>query len=203
MRSCGTVTLLALVCLASAGEAYAQEPRLHLAMKGGATIEDSEDGRSGSAPAAGVTAALALGTRWRAEAEFWLPGHLQDAAGAPEHRDVLFSGSVVRLLGAGRVRPYLQAGMTIARTEDALTLCSASRLPPGGTTPVRAIVSCDEPDVTERVRETHIGRYGYLLLGGGVDIPINRRIAVVADVRFSVAPASMLIRPGIGLSVGF
>ena len=64
-------------------------------------------------------------------------------------------------------------------------------------------MSCDEPDVIERRRERNDGRDGYLLVGGGLEIPIGARAHIVADLRVSLAPTSMLVRPGIGVAIGF
>jgi hypothetical protein len=93
--------------------------------------------------------------------------------------------------------------LSLARTEDRLTLCAANREPHDGGTPVRTLVSCDAPDVIEVTRDTHTGTSGYLLAGGGVEIPIGRRVYIVADLRFSLAPTSVLVRPGVGIGFGF
>jgi hypothetical protein len=187
---------LAIPLLVTTGAA-AQEPRFHAAVKGGVTNEHSEDGLTGTVPALGLTAGVAFSPNWRGEAEFWLPGYLEDARGEPKHRDVLYSFSAVRLFGSGQVRPFVVAGLTFARVQDWFTFCTANR---GGGP---ALVSCDEPDVVDVRREKNVGTDGYLLAGGGVEIPLGDRLRVVADLRLSLAPASILVRPGLGLSVTF
>jgi hypothetical protein len=93
--------------------------------------------------------------------------------------------------------------LSIARTEDWLTLCVANRVPTGSATPARTLVSCDEPDVIEVTRDKHTGTSGYLLAGGGVEVPIGRRVYIVADVRLSLAPTSVLVRPAVGIGFAF
>ena len=203
MRSSVTFVAALLITLASGAVASAQESKLHVALKAGATIEDSEDATSGTAPALGLSAAWSLTPKWRLEAEFWQPGYLKDADGTPRHRDTLVSISAVRALGSGRIRPTLAAGYSFGRTEDRMTLCSADRVPPGGASAVRSFVSCAEPDVIERVDERRISNSGFFLLGGGLEIPIKGRVSVVADLRLSLAPAALLVRPGVGVAFGF
>lgn len=201
-----TVTRLAaasILVLAGLAPAAAQEPRLHASVRGGATIEKSEDGLSGTVPAGGFTAALPINAKWRGELEIWVPGFIKDSFGRPRHRDVVFSASAVRLLRSSGVRPYVVGGLSLTRTDDWLTLCAADRVPPDGSTPVRTLVSCDAPDVIEVTRDKHTGTSGYLLAGGGVEIPIGRRVYIVADVRLSLAPTSVLVRPGVGIGFGF
>ena len=183
--------------------AAAQEPRTMVTVKGGATIENSEDGLTGTVPAAGIALSRALTPRWHGEIAFWLPGYLKDSRGEPKHRDVLFSGSVLRVFTDGPVRPFASAGIALARTEDRFTLCAADRVPPGGGAPVRAMVDCADADVIERRTERNTGSDGYLLAGGGVTIAAGRRVRLVADVRFTLAPASILVLPGVGVSIGF
>lgn len=174
MRSSLTLVFAAIISFTSAGLAHAQEPRLHLAVKGGAVMEESEDATSGAAPALAVTASWPLTARWRLETEFWLPGYLEDEAGEPRHRDVLFSASALRTFGSGRVRPFLLGGYSLARIEDRLTL-----------------------------NQRHVSSGGYFVLGGGFEVALSRRVSAVADVRVSLAPASALVRPAAGISIGF
>lgn len=196
--------ILALtVILLVPAAARAQEPRFHLGAKGGLTVERSEDRLTGTVPALGLTAAATLTRNWRAEFEFWLPGYLDDERGEPKHRDILYSFAALRTFEAARMRPYLAAGFTMTRTEDWFTFCSANRVPPGGGGAVPTMVSCDEPDVIDVRREKNVGRDGYLLVGGGVDVPLARRVSLVADVRVNLAPASVLVRPSLGLSIAF
>lgn len=203
MSTLARLAVASALLLAVSSSAAAQEPRVHVSVRGGVTVENSEDGLSGTVRAAGFTAASGFGPKWRGEIEVWVPGFIRDSRGEPRHRDVVFSASAVRLLRSGGVTPYVAVGLSIARTEDRLTLCAANRVPPGGATPARTLVSCDDPDVIDVTRETHTGTSGYLLAGGGVEIPIGRRVYAVADVRLSLAPASVLVRPGVGIGIRF
>ena len=197
-------TVLALTfAFLTTNSALAQEPRVQLAAKGGVTIENSEDGLTGTVPGFGLTASAPFTRNWRAEFEFWLPGYIDDARGEPKHRDILFSFSAVRMFDAGRVRPFLVAGLTFTRTEDWFTFCTANRVPPGGGPAAPAFVSCDEPDVFDVRREKNVGRDGYLLAGGGVEIPLTPHVDVVVDLRVNLAPVSVLVRPSAGVAVRF
>lgn len=183
--------------------ASAQESRFTVGVKGGATIENSEDALTGTVPALGVTVSAALAPKWRGEFEFWLPGYLEDFYGEPKHRDILFSASAVRMFRDDGVRPFLVAGLSVTRTQDWFTFCTAVRpVGPGGA-PGPALVSCDEPDLIDRRRERNDGTDGYLLFGGGVEIPIAPRLRGVVDLRMSLAPVSVLLRPGVGLVFTF
>ena len=197
------LTLAAALASLAPSIALAQEPRFTLTVKGGVNAENSEDGLTGTTPAVGVAAAVAFNAAWRGEVEFWLPGYLEDAAGDPRHRDLLFSGAAMRMFRAGRARPYVTMGLSISRTQDWFTFCTAERVPPSGGAPQPALVSCDEPDVIARRRERNDGTDGYALVGGGVEVPLGSRLAFVADLRVSVAPVSVLVRPSAGLSFTF
>ena len=203
MNACARLAAAFFLVLAGISSAAAQEPRVHASLRGGATIESSEDGLSGTVRAAGFTVALPINADWRGELEVWVPGFITDSLGRPRHRDVVFSASAVRLLRSSGGRPYVVGGLSLTRTEDRLTLCVANREPHDGGTPVRTLVSCDSPDVIEVTRDTHTGTSGYLLAGGGVEIPIGRRVYIVADLRFSLAPTSVLVRPGLGIGLAF
>jgi hypothetical protein len=187
-----------LLLVVAAGNAGAQGARFSLAIKGGLSVERSEDNLNGTAPAVGVTGMIGFRPLWRGEVEFWLPGYLDDERGEPKHRDIFFSFSAVRIFDSGRIRPFVLAGLSITRTQDRFTFCTAERpIGPGGA-PGPAIVSCDEPDVVDVRRERNDGTDGYLLAGGGVEIPITDRLGLIADVRLSLAPASVIVRPGAG-----
>jgi hypothetical protein len=183
--------------------ALAQESRVQLAAKGGATIENSEDNLTGTVPAFGLTASARFTRNWRAEFEFWLPGYIDDARGEPKHRDVVFSLSAVRTFDAGRVKPFVVMGLSFTRTQDWFTFCTAHRVPPNGGGAVPVLVGCDEPDINDVRREKNVGTDGYLLGGGGVEIPVTPRISVIADLRVNLAPVSVLVRPSAGVAVRF
>jgi hypothetical protein len=203
MRTYARVALAIVIPLLVAPVVSAQEPRFAVAVKGGVSAESSEDGLSGTVPALGGTGSVNLTPKWRGEVEFWLPAYLKDEDGEPRHRDILASVSVVRMLRAGPARPFLVAGLSISRTQDWLTFCTADRMPGTGGAPVRALVSCDEPDVIDRRRERNDGTDGYVLVGGGVEMPLAPRVHLVADIRVSLAPASVVVRPAVGVAVGF
>jgi hypothetical protein len=203
VHTCPRILLTVIISVLTGSAVCAQEPRVSVAVKGGVTTENSEDGLTGTTPALGVTAALAFAPAWRGEVEFWLPGYLNDADGQPKHRDILLSFSAVRLFGNGRARPFVVAGLTITRTEDWFTFCTAERVPGTGGTPVPGQVDCHAPDVIERRRERNTGKDGYALVGSGLEFGISPRVNLVADVRVSLAPVSVLVRPAIGLAVRF
>lgn len=196
--------LLALaVTLCVSATARAQDPRFSLAIKGGVSAESSEDNLQGTTPALAITGSAAFARGWRGEVEFWLPGYIDDARGDPRHRDVLFSFSAVKSFTAGRVRPFLAAGLSLARTQDWFTFCTANRVrdPAGTREPV--IVSCDEPDILSRRRDRNDGIDGYLLAGGGVEWVVTKHLGLVADLRLSLAPVSVIVRPGVGFLFSF
>lgn len=190
-------SLLALPALASA-----QGPTLWVAAKGGLTTENSEDNLKGTVPAFGLTASVLLGAAWSVEGEFWLPDYLEDARGEPRHRDILFGAAAKRMFRAGKVHPYLLVGFSLARTQDWFTFCTAERSSGTGP-PVPTLVSCAEPDVVDRRRERNDGTDGYALTGAGIELPLSRRVRLVADLRLSLAPVSILVRPSVGLALGF
>lgn len=194
------LTLTAI--LASSEPARAQDPRFSLAVKGGVNAENSEDNIQGTTPALGVTGAIAFAHGWHGEVEFWLPQYIEDDRGNPEHRDIIFSFSAVKAFSAGRARPFVAVGLSLTRTQDWFTFCTAIRPDQSGA-PGPVLVSCDEPDVIARRRERNDGKDGYLLAGGGVEWPLTRRLGIVADLRVSLAPVSVIVRPGVGVVFSF
>ena len=80
------VALVGLAVTLVASDGLAQQPRGSLALKAGVTAENSEDGLRGTVAALGLTGSVALGSRWRGEAEFWLPRYLKDDNGDARHR---------------------------------------------------------------------------------------------------------------------
>lgn len=203
MQTAARILVAGITVLVAAPAASAQESRFSVAVKGGASIENSEDGLTGTAPAVGATGSFRFNRRWQGEVEWWLPGYLEDDRGRPRHRDILFGVAAVRSFGERAARPFLLAGASISRTQDWLRFCSADRvLDPGGQ-PMRAIVSCDEPDVIERREERHDGTDAFAQVGGGVEFSITPRINLVADLRVSLAPAALLVRPAAGVAIEF
>lgn len=203
MQTSARLLATAFILVLIAAPASAQESRFSVAVKGGASIENSEDNLTGTTPALGATFSFPFNRWWRGEAEFWLPGYIEDDRGRPKHRDILFGFAAVRTFGEGAARPFVLAGGSISRTQDRFRFCFADRVLDPGTPPVRAMVSCDEPDVIEQRDERHDGTDGYALVGGGVEFTIARRVNLVADVRFSLAPASVIVRPAVGVAIGF
>lgn len=192
------IALLALPALASA-----QAPRVWVAPRAGMTTENSEDNLKGTVPAFGLTADVPIGAGWSVDGELWVPGYLDDARGEPRHRDILFGAAAKRTFRAGRVHPYLLAGFSLSRTQDWFTFCTAERSPGTGGPAVPTLVSCDDPDVIDRRRERNDGTDGYALAGAGVEFPLSRRVRLVADLRLSLAPVSILVRPSVGVAFGF
>ena len=195
--------ILVAVLFAGARDALAQDSRFAVAVKAGVSAENSEDNLQGTSPALAITGSVGFGRGWRGEMEFWLPGYIEDANGDPKHRDILFSFSAVKTFQAGPVRPFVVFGFSVTNTQDWFTFCTANRVngPGGAVGPV--LVSCDEPDVIDRRRERNDGKDGYLLGGGGIEVPINRRLGIVADVRLSLAPVSVIVRPAVGVVFTF
>lgn len=197
-------SLLALaVFAAAAAPAAAQDTRFAVALKAGVSAESSEDNLEGTSPALGITGSMLFARGWRGEVELWLPGYIDDARGDPKHRDILLSFSALKSFGSGTVRPFVAAGLSITRTQDWFSFCTANRVRDPGAPPEPVLVSCDEPDVVSRRRERNDGTDGYLLGGGGVEWRLSRRVGLVADVRVSLAPVSVIVRPGIGLVLAF
>ena len=203
MQSSARTFIAAGISLLLAAPAPAQESRFALALKGGASIENSEDGLTGTQPALGATFSFPFTRRWRGEAEFWLPRYLEDDRGLPKHRDILFGFAATRTFGEGAARPFLLAGISISRTQDWFRFCFADRVLEPGAPPMRSMVSCDEPDVIERRAGRNDGTDGYGLVGGGLAFSIAPRLSLVADVRFSLAPSSTLVRPSLGMAIDF
>jgi hypothetical protein len=191
------------ILLVLGGTARAQDSRFSIAVKGGLNAENSEDNIQGTTPALGLTGSVGFAHGWRGEVEFWLPGYIEDERGDPKHRDILFSFSAVKSFGAGRARPFVVMGLSLARVQDWFSFCTAIRPngPNGSLGPV--LVSCDEPDLIDQRRERNDGNDGYLLGGGGVEWRMNSRLGLVADIRLSLAPTSVLVRPAVGLVVNF
>ncbi len=203
MHPFARVSSFVAAVLAGAGTTYAQEPRFSVALKGGVIAENSEDNLQGTSPALGITGSVAFAHGWRGEVEFWLPGYIDDARGDPKHRDILFSVAALKTFQTGAVKPFVVVGLSLTRTQDWFTFCTANRVidQAGSVGPV--MVSCDEPDVIELRRERNDGKDGYLLAGGGVEIPLTPRLGVVADVRISLAPVSVIVRPAVGVVFTF
>jgi hypothetical protein len=120
------------------------------------------------------------------------------------HRDILVSVSAIHMLATQGVRPYLLAGLSLARTENAFTTCLADRTPaPLPGVPVPTIVDCSEPDVQERRRQHVNGGATYVVGGLGLDVPLWRRLHLVPEVRVHVALTSVIVRPALGVRVDF
>jgi hypothetical protein len=184
-----------LVATAFCGAAAAQtapDRRGFVGVKAGLNHERAEDALRGTSGGGGIIAGLSFGPRWAGEVEFWLPGHIHDATGEPAHRDILFSVGVVRSFETGRVRPFLLAGLTAARTETSVTFCSAAGEP-------TTLVDCSGPDAGERISERFTTSSGYFLIGGGLDVPLGPRLRLVPDLRVHLAVTSVIVRPAIGV----
>jgi hypothetical protein len=138
---------------------------------------------------------------WTLDGELWIPGHI-DASAIASHRDILFGIGFRRSFGT-RVRPHLLVGMHAGRTEDLITTCSAIRPTPSSGTPAPVLVSCDEPDVTERIAERHSTASLFPLLGAGVQLPLTERLLLIPDVRLQPWITSVIVRPAITIALSF
>jgi opacity protein-like surface antigen len=95
-------------------------------------------------------------------------------AGDTSHRDLLFNVSAIRALGEDAVRPFVLVGVGFGSVQTRSSLGSFS----SSTT--------------------------YAVFGGGVQVPVSDRIAVIADVRVNFAPiAAVIVRPAVGIRVRF
>jgi hypothetical protein len=198
------MTLLALALCNSVAAQTAPDSQGFAGVKAGMNYEQAEDALAGTVPAGGLFGGIRFGRDWALEVELWVPSSIRESADDPTHRDILVSVSAVRLLGAQGVRPYLVAGLSVARTENAFTTCLADRSPaPSSGLPVPTIVDCSEPDVRERRSEHFNGSTTYVVGGLGVDVPLWRRLRLVPEIRVHVALTSVIVRPAVGVSVTF
>lgn len=188
--------VIALGTCSVAGAQTVSDRRGYVAVKAGANHESAEDGLNATTGGGGVAVGFTFRGSWAVEAEIWVPGPIRDAAGDPEHRDIPVSASMIRFFRAGPSRPYLLAGLTTARTETHVTTCIADRGTP-------TIVSCEEPDVRERHRERFTSLSGYLLVGGGIEVPLGRRVRLAPEVRAHLAVTSVILRPAVAVIVNF
>ena len=198
------ITLLALALCSSVAAQPVSDSQPFVGVKAGMNYEQAEDGLSGAAAAGGLVGGITLGPEWALELELWIPSSIRESAADSTHRDVLLSVSAIRMLGAQGVRPYLLAGLSVARTENTFTTCLADRSPaplPGVYVPT--IVDCGEPDVRERRREQVNGSTTYVVGGLGIDVPLWRKVHLVPEVRVHVALASVIVRPAVGVKINF
>jgi len=192
-----TTTLLFVLALCgAAGAQTTSDRRGHVGVKAGLNHERAEDALRGTSGAGGISAGLSFGPRWAGEVEFWLPGHILDANGERAHRDILFSAGLIRAFETGRVRPYLLAGLSAARTETSVTFCSAADDP-------TKLVDCSGPNIGERLRERFTTSSGYFFIGGGIEVPLGERLRLVPDLRVHLAVTSVIVRPAIGVAFLF
>ena len=175
----------------------------YLAVRAGVNVERAEDNLSGQSPGVGVAIGLGMDDAWGTEIELWYPRRFATDARGAYHRDMLVSVGFRRVLTSGRVRPYALVGFSAARTETAFTVCSALRIPVGGTAAVQTLVSCSEPDVIGRQTEQHTGLSLYALGGTGIEIPLGRRLRLIPDVRVDFSITSVIVRPTIGIGFAF
>jgi hypothetical protein len=198
------ITVLAIASCRSAAAQVAQDSQGFVGVKGGMNFEQAEDALAGMAPAGGLFAGIRFGPEWAVEVELWVPSYIRDSPGGPTHRDILVSVSAVRTLGAKNARPYLVAGLSLARTQSESTTCLADRSPdPSPGLPVPTIVDCSEPDVRERRREHFDGSATYVVGGLGFEVPLGRRLDLVPEVRVHVALGSVIVRAAVGVAVNF
>jgi hypothetical protein len=198
------ITLLALARCSSAAAQTAPDSQGFVGVKAGMNYEQAEDALAGTAAAGGLFGGIRFGRQWAVEVELWVPASIRDSAGDPTHRDILVSVSAVRMLGAEGARPYLVAGLSLARTQNEFTACLADRSPaPSSGVPVPTIVDCSEPDVRERRREHFNGTATYVVGGLGLEVPLWRRLRLVPEIRVHVAFTSVIVRPAVGVTFNF
>jgi hypothetical protein len=198
------ITLLALVRCSSVAAQTAPDSQGFAGVKAGANYEQAEDALAGAAAAGGLFGGIRLGHEWAVEVELWVPSSIGDSADGPRHRDILVSVSAVRTLSAAGARPYLVAGLSLARTQNEFTMCLADRSPlPSTGPPIPSIVDCSEPDVRERRREHFNGSATYVVGGLGLEVPLWRRLRLVPEIRVHVTLTSVIVRPAVGVMVNF
>jgi hypothetical protein len=198
------ITLLALAWHGTVAAQAAPDPQVFVGVRAGMNYEQAEDALTGTVAAGGLFGGIRLGREWAVELELWVPSSIRDTADNSAHRDILVSVSAVRMLGAEGPRPYLVAGLSLARTENEFTTCLADRsAAPLSGPPVPTIVDCSEPDVRERRREQFNGTATYVVGGLGFDVPLGRRLRLVPEIRVHVALTSVIVRPAVGVMIRF
>jgi hypothetical protein len=200
IRSVHHLLLTAAFSLAAPEVIEAQtSSRQSCVIKGGVTIERSEDNVRGTVPAGGVACGTPI-KGWIAELEFWVPARL-DLGPERTHRDTLVSAALVRPFGRGRLVPHALFGASLARTEDSSVFCSGTVVSTLTGAPQQALISCDDPRVTERAQQDHSSSSIILLAGGGLDARVSDRVSILAEVRLNGAATSLLVRPAAGVRV--
>jgi len=197
--------IIPATCPRAEGQATA-EGRRSVGIKVGANHEQAEDGLRGTASAGGISVGFPINRSWSGEVELWVPAFIRNANGDPRHRDIQASFSMVRYFGAGRVRPYLLAGASIARTDERFTTCIADRVPlssPGSGLATPTIVACSESDVRERRHERFGSTPAYVLGGAGFEVALGPRLRLATEIRVHAAPTSVIVRPSAAVLVLF
>jgi hypothetical protein len=166
--------VLVTAVLAVGIPAYAQTSRPSVLVKGGANIERAEDATEGESFAVGADLLVPLGERWTFDVEFWLPRYFTFGDDL-RHRDILFSVGVLRHFGEGRTRPFLSFGLGVATTQE-------QRPAPFGETS---------------------NSNGFWFVGFGAEIAVSQRVAVVPDVRATLATGAFILRPALGVAFRF
>jgi hypothetical protein len=174
-----------------------------VALTAGINVERAEDDLSGTSAGGGAIAGLNIDDAWAIEGEVWYPGAIRTRSRDGGHRDILAGASIRRSFGRGRARPHLLAGLTVGRTQDEFTTCTAIRPAFGSNMPVAALVSCADPDVVDRRIERSASVSFLPLLGAGVEIEVGRRWRLIPAVRLQVWPASVIVRPAIAVGLAF
>jgi hypothetical protein len=193
--------LVAAGALEPAAAQAADPLRPYVDLRGGASIEEAEDNLSGVAAAGGLAGGIPLTADWTLEIDLWAPEFI-GGDGGTRHRDILLNGGLVRTMGSGRVRPHLLFGLGVAFTRDELESCVALRSD-GGAPPAPALVSCTEPDVTERRVDRFSSESLLPFVGAGAAIAVTNGLSIVPDVRLSVGVGVVIVRPSLGVRVAF
>jgi hypothetical protein len=187
----------------TASSAQTASTRGFVALTAGINVERAEDDLRGASAGGGAIVGLTISNQWAVEGEFWYPGAIRTGAQESGHRDILAGANIRRSFGRDRVRPHLLAGLTVGRTEDELTTCTAMRPQFGSDAPVAALVSCAEPDVIDRRIERFASLSIFPLVGAGVDIELGARWRLIPMVRFQLAPTSVIVRPAVAVGLTF
>jgi hypothetical protein len=200
----GVIGALLIGAAAGASAQSAGEHSAFVGVKGGFNRENAEDGLRGGSGAGGISAGLAVTPDWTVDFELWIPAALRNGRFGSTHRDMLAGASAMRFFGRHDVRPFLLAGLSLARTEDRFTTCIADRVPFGRAGPaVPATVDCAEPDVRERRGERYTSASIFGLIGAGIDVAAGPRLRIRPEVRVNHIPTSLIVRPAVGLVVLF
>jgi len=93
--------------------------------------------------------------------------------GDGKHRDILFNVTAIRSFGESGVGPFVVMGAGFGLVQQRFESQQSN------------------------------GSESYLVFGGGVQIPVGTRLAIVPEVRVNYAIAVVIVRPQVGIRVRF